>query len=181
LRFLYLSGMKLAAVGRPPFAIPAPPVAEPTRQGDREMLLPSKIRRAAPALFAVLALSLGACDPESPTDNDHPDVGSVRLTVGAQSITVNEAGAQTGTLTVPVGESSVAVAWLDSNGAAASFHQVVTMQIVAVGAGTGVSFVSAGTVGGLLTTTSAGAKTVTVRLIHGDHTEFSQNVTFTVA
>jgi hypothetical protein len=145
------------------------------------MPLLSKIRRAAPALFAVLALSLAACDPESPTNNDHPDVAAVRLTVGAQSVTVNDAGAQTGTLTVPVGQTAVTVTWLDSGGAAASFTQVVTMQIVAVGAGTGVSFASSGTVGGLLTTTSAGAKTVTVRLIHGDHPDFAQNVTFTVA
>ncbi|HEX5872644.1 MAG TPA: hypothetical protein VFY65_19575 [Longimicrobium sp.] len=140
----------------------------------------SKVRRAAPVLFAALALSLGACDPETPTRNDHPDIAAVRLTVGAQSVTVTEAGSQTGTLTVAPGESAVSVAWLDSGGSAISFSQVVTMQIVAVGGGTGVSFQPAGVTGGLLIATSPGNKVVTVRLIHGDHPDFEANVNFTV-
>lgn len=141
----------------------------------------SRIRRAAPVLFAALALSLGACDPETPTRNDHPDIAAVRLTVGAQSVTVTEAGVQTGTLTVARGENAVAVAWLDSGGSAISFSQVVTMQIVPVGAGTGVSFQPAGVTGGLLIANSAGARTVTVRLIHGDHPDFEANVNITVS
>lgn len=144
------------------------------------MLLLSKARRAAPVMFTALLLSMGACDPETPTRNDHPDVAAVRLSVGAQVVTVTETGAQTGTLTVPRGESTVAVTWLDSSGSPVSFTQVVTMQIVAVGAGTGVSFAPSGVIGGLLTNTLAGQKTVTVRLIHGDHPDFEQNVTFTV-
>ncbi|HEX6367961.1 MAG TPA: hypothetical protein VF006_03445 [Longimicrobium sp.] len=141
----------------------------------------SKIRRAAPVLFAALALSLGACDPETPTRNDHPDIAAVRLTVGAQSVTVTASGTQTGTLTVPRGENAVSVTWLNSGGSAISFNVVVTMQIVPVGAGTGVSFVSAGTTGGLLTATSAGARTAKVSLFHGDHPDFEANVNFTVS
>lgn len=144
------------------------------------MLLVSRIRRA-PVMFAALALSLGACDPETPTRNDHPDIAAVRLTAGAQSVTVTESGSQTGTLTVPVGQTAVTVTWLDSSGASMTFDQVVTMQIVAVVAGTGVSFQPAGYTGGLLIATSPGQKAMTVRLIHGDHPDFEQTVNFTVS
>lgn len=143
------------------------------------MLFVSKMRRAAPVLFAALALSLGACDPESPTRNDHPDVAAVRLTVGAQTVTVTESG-QTGTLTVPQGQSTVNITWLDSSGSTISFNQVVTLQIVSVTAGTGVSFAASGVLGGLLTATSAGQKSMRVRLIHGDHPDFEATMNFTV-
>lgn len=143
------------------------------------MLFVRKIRRAAPVLFAALALSVGACDPETPTRNDHPDVASVRLTVGSQTVTVTESG-QTGTLTVPQGQSTVGITWLDSGGSTITFTQVVTLQIVSVTAGTGVSFAASGLGGGLLTTTSAGQKSVTVRLIHGDHPDFEATMNFTV-
>lgn len=143
------------------------------------MHLMSRMRRA-PVMLAALALSLGACDPETPTRNDHPDIAAVRLSVGAQSLTVTAAGAQTGTLTIPRGDNAVVVTWLDSGGSPMTFNQVVTLQIVAVGAGSGVSFEAAGVTGGRLTATSAGQKTVTIRFIHGDHPDFEANATFTV-
>lgn len=145
------------------------------------MLFVSKIRRAVPVLAAALALSLGACDGDSTgSGGSHPDVSAVRLTLGAQSVTVTEAGVQSGSLNLPAGDNAVTVAWLNSSGAVIpSFSQVVTLQIVPVGTGTGVSFEAAGTSGGRLTSTTPGAKTVTVRLLHGDHADFTQNLTFT--
>lgn len=145
------------------------------------MLFVSKIRRAAPVLAAVLALSLGACgDDSTGNGGSHPDVAAVRITFGAQSVTVNEAGVHTGSLTVPVGDNAVAVAWISSAGAVIpSFSQVVTLQIVPVGTGTGVSFEAAGVTGGRLGVTSPGAKTVTVRFLHGDHADFQTNLNFT--
>lgn len=145
------------------------------------MLFVSKIRRAAPVLAAVLALSLGACEGNSTgSGGSHPDVSAVRITLGAQTVTVNEAGAQTGSLTLPAGDNAVAVAWLNASGAVIpSFSQVLTLQVVPVGTGTGVSFEAAGITGGRLTSTTPGAKTVTVRLLHGDHADFTQNLTFT--
>jgi hypothetical protein len=145
------------------------------------MLFVSKIRRAAPVLVAALSLSLGACEGDSTGNGgNHPDVSAVRLTLGAQTVTVNEAGVQTGSLTLPAGDNAMAVAWLSASGAVIpSFSQILTLQIVPVGNGTGVSFEAAGLFGGRLTSTTPGAKTVTVRLLHGDHADFTQNLTFT--
>lgn len=143
------------------------------------MLFVSKIRRAAPVLAAVLLL--GACEGDSTGGGNHPDVAAVRLTVGAQSVTLNESGAQTGSLTLPQGDNVVAVAWLNAAGTVIpSFSQVLTLQIVPLTTGTGVSFEAAGITGGRLNLTSSGARTVTVRLLHGDHPDFEENLSFTV-
>lgn len=144
------------------------------------MLFASKIRRAVPVLCA--ALALGACEIDPVIDAEHPDVAAVRLTAGAQSTTVTEAGVQTGSLNVPQGENAVTVEWLNSAGAATTpeSRRVLTLQVVPVGTGTGISFLASGIIGGRLTATSPGQKTITVRLFHGDHPDFEQNVNLTV-
>lgn len=138
-----------------------------------------KIRRGA-ALAALLALPLTACGDDS-TSPQHAEPAGVRLTVGAQSVSVNLQGTQTGTLTVPQGANTVTVTWLDAGGSAiAEFEQAVTLQILAGTGTTGVTFTASSVTDGVLTATTTGQKTLRVILAHGDHADFGQNVTITV-
>lgn len=133
-------------------------------------------------LFAAAALVAGAaaCD-RSPTGEDHAEAAAVRLTVGNQVVTVTAAGAQTGTLTLPQGTHTVAVAFLDAGmDPITDFEDGLSLQVVPVSGTTGVSFTASGLTGGTLTASTPGQKTVSVRLMHGDHPDFAQNVVFTV-
>lgn len=144
------------------------------------MLFVSKVRRAVPVLAAVLALA--ACEGNSTGSGNHPDLAAVQISANEQTVTVTSTGVQTGSLTVGVGDTPVTVQWVNSAGAVftPTAERVLTMQIIPVGTGTGVSFVPSGISGGRLNATSTGQKTVSVRFLHGDHTDFLQNVTFTV-
>ena len=133
-------------------------------------------------LAAAAALLSGAvaCD-RSPTAGDHADPTAVSLTVGAQSLTVTSTGVQTGTLSLAQGSHAVVVAWLDADGdAITNPGSGMSLQIVAAAGTSGVSFTPSGLFGGTLSATTAGQKTMSVRLMHGTHADFSQTVTFTV-
>lgn len=139
----------------------------------------NKIRRAA-ALAALLVLPLAACGKDA-TGGDHAQVAAVRLTVGAQSVTVSAQGVQTGSLAVPEGASNVTVTWLDAGGGAiASFEQEVELQAAAAAGTTGLTFITSSLTEGVLTATSTGQKSLRVVLAHDDHADFAQNVTITV-
>lgn len=136
---------------------------------------------------AVLALLAGGACDRSPTDADHADVAGVRLTIGAGAgtvVTVNAAGQQTpASLQLPQGTHPVVVTWLDASGnAIASLGSGKTLAVVegAGAAGTGVSFTPNGLFAGTLQLTAAGSKSMVVRLMHGAHADFAQNVAFTV-
>jgi hypothetical protein len=142
----------------------------------------SSTRRAARILagIALMAASTAACD-RSPTRSDHADVAAVRLTVGAQVVTVTSTGAQTGALALPVGTHAVAVAWLDASGGVVTDLGSGKSLMVVPGAGiTDVSFAASGNFAGQMTLAGSGARTVVVRLMHGNHADFSQTVAFTV-
>lgn len=140
------------------------------------------ISTRAVRLFAAAALVAGAaaCD-RSPTGEDHAEAAAVRLTVGNQVVTVTAAGSQAGTLTLPQGTHAVAVAFLDAGlNPITDFEDGLSLQVVPVSGTTGVSFAATGLTGGTLTASTAGQKTMSVRLMHGDHPDFAQNVVFTV-
>ncbi len=137
------------------------------------------LRATRLAAAAALLLTAAACD-RSPTGGDHPDAAAVRLTVGAQAVTVNAAGAQTGGLTLAQGTHTVVVTWLDASmNAITSFEAGVALEISAA-TGAGVAFTPNGLFGGTLNATSAGTKTLNVRLMHQGHPDFAQNVTVTI-
>ena len=138
-----------------------------------------KIRRAA-AVAALLMLPLAACGEDS-TGSDHAQVAAVRLTVGAQSVTVTAEGVQTGALAVSEGATNIVVTWLDNGGGAiASFDQEVELQAGNATGSTGLSFIASSLTEGVLTATSTGQKTLRVVLAHDDHADFAENVTITV-
>lgn len=141
------------------------------------MLFSTKIRRVAMA--AALALPLAACDDDT-TGPEHAEVSAVRLTVGGQNVTVSSQGAQTGALTVPRGATNVTVTWLDDDGdAITEFEEELTLQIAPATGTAGVTFATTNRTSGVLTTTTAGQKTLRVSLMHDDHPDFAQNVTIT--
>ena len=132
------------------------------------------------ATAAALLAGTAACD-RSPTGGDHADAAAVRLTVGAQTLTVTSTGAQTGTLELPQGNHTVVVAWLEADGdVIADPGSGLSLQIVPAGGTSGVTFTPSGLFGGTLSATTAGQKTMSVRLMHGTHADFSQTVSFTV-
>ncbi len=136
--------------------------------------------RAAAALALVGFAS--ACN-DSTTPEPEPDVASVRVTVGAQVVTISETGQQTGTLTIGQGTTPVAVAWLRADGSPDPVVNSEDFEVRLVAQGsTGISFTPGGPFAGTLNATSAGQKVVQVQLYHLEeaHDEFGQNLTLTV-
>ncbi|HEX8362920.1 MAG TPA: hypothetical protein VF613_22545 [Longimicrobium sp.] len=137
--------------------------------------------RAAAALALVGFAS--ACNDSTTTAEPEPDVASVRVTVGAQVVTISETGQQTGTLTLGQGTTPVTVAWLRADGSADPVVNSEDFEVRLVAQGsTGISFTPGGPFAGTLSATSAGQKVVQVQLHHLEeaHDEFGQNLTLTV-
>lgn len=133
---------------------------------------------ATMALVGFAAACNGSTDAEP-----EPQIATVRITVGTQTVSISETGQQTGTLSIPQGNTAVAVAWLRADG---SVDPVVNsedfeVRIVPQGS-TGISFTPAGPFAGTLNATTAGQKVVQVQLYHIEeqHDEFGQNLTLTV-
>jgi hypothetical protein len=147
-------------------------------------LFAPKLRRwAGFALLAVMTTTAAACDNDPTGEDDEPEIADVRVTIGNQTVTINEAGAQSGTLTVPRGQSNVTVAFLRDNGqpetlvTAAEFE----LRLVPRTGTTGITFTANGVTGGTINTTSAGQKSLDLQLYHReeDHTDFNRILTIT--
>lgn len=142
----------------------------------------SILPRAFRAGAVLSLLAAGACE-RNPTDADHAEVAAVRLTIGAAAtvVTVNAAGQQTpAAVQLAQGTHAVVVAWLDAGGQVIDdVEPDLALEIASV-AGGGVTFTPNGLYAGTLQIAGAGQKTVAVRLMHGAHADFAQNVTFTV-
>lgn len=139
------------------------------------------------AVAAFVSAIAAGCDGNSTgSDEQEPEIASVRVTVGAQSVTITNNGTQTGTLTVPRGNSTVAVTWLRADG---SVETVVTssefeVRMVAASGTSGVTFTPNGAFGGTLNTTSAGQKVLRLSLFHLEeqHDDFGPlNLTLTAS
>jgi hypothetical protein len=143
------------------------------------------------AAFALAATAfLGAC--QSVEADPEPDVASIRLTVGASTVTVlnNSAGTQTpGPLALQANQSNIlTVRFLDPTGAVdavvAEHADDFELQVVTPAGWTFSQSSSAGGVfTGTLTPTTSGAQQMTVKLWHtGEgHAEVEQQVQLNVA
>jgi hypothetical protein len=140
-------------------------------------------RRSLRSVAALALLSIAAACKDSTGSDPEPQIASVRVTVGAQVVTISETGQQTGTLTVPRASTPVTVAWLRADGSADPVvnSQDFEVRMIAQGS-TGISFTPAGPFAGTLAATTSGQKTVRVQLYHlaEQHDEFGQNLTLTV-
>jgi hypothetical protein len=140
-------------------------------------------RFAAPLLVAALAVPFAAsCDEDPVAPDDHAEeVAEVRLTVGSQTVTITEGGAQ-GSLTIPVGVSSVSAVFLADDGDTVTldpeeFELRLESQNAAV-----VIFTRTGPLAGKLTGVAPGSAVVEFSIFHleeghPDFGEFDLNVT----
>lgn len=132
----------------------------------------------------VLTAATAACDDDPIGSDDEPEIANVRVSVGTQSVTISEFGQQTGTLTVPTGNSVVAAAWLRADGQPEPLitSEEFELRLVPSAGTTGVTFTPAGAFGGTLNATTSGEKTVQLQLFHLEeqHADFQQTLRFTV-
>lgn len=134
-------------------------------------------RLVAPLLLAA-TLALGACSDSTEPD-DEPEIQTLTLTVGSNSITIDKStGAASGALVVTAGTSTVAAQWKRADG---SNEALVTsnefdLKIVPTAAAN-VTWTPNGAFGGTLVTTglaSNATTTATVALFHKEeqHEDF---------
>jgi len=127
--------------------------------------------------FALITLVAAAACDDDPADEGDPAeaVVAMRLTVGSQTITVDEFGAVTGgPIAVPVGTTTVTAAFLDAN------NQVVTgldaeFRIDVISNNTNIAtFTRTGTFTGNLIGVAAGQTSMEFALFHieEDHEDF---------
>ena len=122
-------------------------------------------RRFAALAVATLALGLSAC-----SDDDHGhevEVDFMRITVGAQEVTVNSTGAVTGgTLSLSQNVATdVSVEFLDAAMADALEEHADDFQVT-ITPGAGITFARTGPFAGTLTGTSVGVVSVSFSLLH---------------
>ncbi len=136
----------------------------------------SRIRRslALATIFALTAAAAGCGD--SPTrPADHEDADAVRLTVGTQSVTVDDVGAVTGgPLQLTLGTHTITAQFLDHDG------DVINATLPANEYTLGITVAADGRLafnrttqfGGTITANTVGTTTVQVSLMHGSHPDF---------
>ncbi len=138
------------------------------------------------ALTLMLAGALVACGDDTVEPEQEPDVATMRITVGTQTINVNaKTGAVTGgpLLLTRGTATTVSVQYLRSNGSAdplvttADFRTDITPSSTAA-----LSFARTGAFTGTLTGIQAGSTSVNVNLFHlGEgHAEFDWDIPVTI-
>jgi hypothetical protein len=115
-----------------------------------------------PLVAALSALTGCGSDPVEP---EEPEIGSIRLTVGSQTLVITEGGPQ-GTLTISGASSSVSVAFFDDVGDSMTLD-ADEFELRLTPANTGVlTFTRTGAFTGTLNRVSAGSTTMTVSAYH---------------
>jgi PBP1b-binding outer membrane lipoprotein LpoB len=126
-------------------------------------ILLHRARRMAVALIA--ASLLGACDDDDPTEPDEePAVAAVRLTVGANSVTVSTTASPT--LNVTSGSNTVTAQWLKADGTVEALVTDTEFELrLAAVTGTNLTWTPTGAFGGTLTVTGlTGGQTAAARV-----------------
>jgi hypothetical protein len=148
------------------------------------MLYTTMFRRARLVAAALMSAAVFvACDDDPAEPDDEPEVASVRLTVGANSVTVTTTSNPT--LNVASGANTVTATWLRADG---STETLVTdaefeLRISAV-SGSNLAWTPSGANGGTLTVTGlAGGQTAAAQVVlfhkEEQHEDFGP-VNFTV-
>jgi hypothetical protein len=120
-------------------------------------------------ISAVLALvtTLAACSKDEEPD-DEPDIGSMRLAVGTQTITVTSGGVVTGgPIVIPVGSTPISATFLLPNGQVETKVTDATFRLdVTTDAAGTASFTRAGNFNGSLVGGTAGSTVLRFALFH---------------
>lgn len=137
--------------------------------------------RALWVLPLALALGVTACN-DDPTEPEEPEIGTMRLTVGTQTLTYTEGGGPT-TLMISGASTPVSATFLDSGGAALTLDGT-EFEIQLIPANTGVlTFNRTTPFSGTLNRVSAGTTVVQIGVFHKleGHFDFGTfDVSFTV-
>jgi hypothetical protein len=138
--------------------------------------------------FALLTLAgvlaLPACDDDPEEVEQEPDVAFLELTFGGQTIRIDENGDVTGgTLTFPVGQTTVVARWLKADGSVEPLadEDEFELRIVPSNA-TIATFTNLGGFDGRITGVVAGQTLTGFQLFHIEeqHEDFEVNATITV-
>ncbi len=123
----------------------------------------SSTRRFAALALVALSLGVAGCKDDGVQE---VEVDFMRITAGAQQITVNSTGAVTGSITINSGvATAVSVQFLDAAMANALVEREADFQ-VNVTPGSGITFARTGPFAGTLTGTTAGVRSVSFSLLH---------------
>jgi hypothetical protein len=121
-------------------------------------------RQLTVALIAAFAMA--ACSDDDPTEppEEEPEVAAVRLTVGANNVTVSTTSSPT--LDVASGANTVTAQWLKADGSVETIVTDAEFELrIAPATGTNPTFVTSGAFGGTLTVSGlSGGQTAAVRV-----------------
>jgi hypothetical protein len=129
-------------------------------------------RRLAAALL--LSANATACKESTDPGENEPEVASIRLTVGASTVTIAENGAVTGgPLRITTADQPLTASFLKADGSVESLVTSSEFRLDVTG-GTGVTFARTGPFAGTIRGSAATTSTVTVSLFHliENHADF---------
>ena len=129
------------------------------------------------AALALMIPAFVACD-DDPVVDDEPEIASVRLTVGTQTITMGPSGTVTGGNVTLVRNTAtpVTITALAANGSTISLSNDFRVDFTTTG---GITFARTGNFAGTLTGATAGTGTVQVCVFHtvAQHCDYGSNAT----
>lgn len=101
------------------------------------------VRPAVAVLLATSLLTLSACKDDAVSPDDEPEVASMRLVIGGQTITISDAGVVSPAtpLVLPLGGTTITAAFLKANGEPNDNVTTADFQLnVTIGSGIPVTF-----------------------------------------
>lgn len=129
-------------------------------------------RRLVAATLALFVAT--ACKDSTAAEEDEPEVATMRLTVGSQTVTVAENGTVTGgPLRISTTNQTITAAFLKADGTPETKVNAPEFELAVTG-GTGITFTRASQFSGSIRGASASTTTVTFSLFHKEenHNDF---------
>ncbi len=133
------------------------------------------------AVLLAVAATAGCRGITDDDDNEVP-IAAVRFTIGGtQTVTLADNGTQSGTVTIPVGATTITAVALRADGQVETLVTAADFELRVTPVTNNVTFTRTGPFAGTITRTAAGAATVQVSMYHlaEGHPEFGPlNLTF---
>ena len=113
--------------------------------------------------MVLMAGAIAACD-DDPVGPEEPEIDAVRLTLGAQTVTITSLNT-TGTVTIPVGTTAISAVFLDADGDVLHLGSEFELRVTPAASGA-VTFTRTGAFAGSLQATAAGTTTMQIQAFH---------------
>lgn len=124
-------------------------------------------RRLVGIALAGLTLALPACNSTNPVVEEEPEVATMRLTIGAQTVDVDDAGVVTGGPIAISANTAVSVQWLKADGSAEDIITAADFQLnVTSDNASFVTFTRTSAFAGTLVRVGAGSTVLRFSLFH---------------